>query len=331
MSFAKAEQLLALATLVAARRTGVTIDEVIERFEVSKRTAQRMLRSLETVFWDTSIVIDAEGRKRWLLPSRSALEFVSLAPEELAALDLALETIRRSGLVVESASLLALREKIVSMVPRSKVARLETDHEALLEAQGLAARPGPKQVVDRQITQAIGEAIKACRIMKIEYKSRRDGEYRWRSVAPYGLLIGLRSYLIGRIEDDLLGAYRLYVVENIRSAQVTRSAFARDATFNLRDFANRSFGVFQNDEEHGEVVWRFSAEVADHASRFEFHPTQVLEKQADGSLLVKFTAAGHLEMCWHLYLWGRHVEVLAPELLRKMVEGYQRSDFPSLP
>ena len=55
MSFWKAEQLLALATLAAARHAGVTIDHVIERFSVSKRTAQRMQRALEAQFTDTKI------------------------------------------------------------------------------------------------------------------------------------------------------------------------------------------------------------------------------------------------------------------------------------
>jgi predicted DNA-binding transcriptional regulator YafY len=37
-------------------------------------------------------------------------------------------------------------------------------------------------------------------------------------------------------------------------------------------------------------------------------------------------------MCWHLYQWGDTVEVLAPEALRRMVEGYRRADFyPVLP
>jgi hypothetical protein len=49
VSFWKAEQLLALATLVAARHAGVTLDDVIERFSVSKRTAQ--LRALEGTRW----------------------------------------------------------------------------------------------------------------------------------------------------------------------------------------------------------------------------------------------------------------------------------------
>ena len=50
VSFWKAEQLLTLATLVAARHAGVTLDDVIERFSVSKRTAQRMMRALEAQF-----------------------------------------------------------------------------------------------------------------------------------------------------------------------------------------------------------------------------------------------------------------------------------------
>jgi predicted DNA-binding transcriptional regulator YafY len=46
VSYKKVERLLALATLVAGRHVGVTLDDVIERFGVSKRTAQRMLRAL---------------------------------------------------------------------------------------------------------------------------------------------------------------------------------------------------------------------------------------------------------------------------------------------
>ena len=142
MSFWKAEQLLALATLVAARHAGITLDDVIERFSVSKRTAQRMLRALEAQFTDTNVSTDGEGRKRWHLPSGALRDLMSLSPEELAALDIAIETLRRSGLALEADELVGLREKILALVPRSKAARLETDHEALLEAQGLAARPG---------------------------------------------------------------------------------------------------------------------------------------------------------------------------------------------
>ena len=97
MSFWKAEQLLALATLVAARHAGVTLDDVIERFSVSKRTAQRMMRALEAQFTDTNVSTDGEGRKRWHPPSGALRDLMSLSPEELAALDIAIETLKRSG------------------------------------------------------------------------------------------------------------------------------------------------------------------------------------------------------------------------------------------
>jgi predicted DNA-binding transcriptional regulator YafY len=91
MSFWKAEQLLALATLVAARHSGLTLDDVIERFDVSKRTAQRMLRALEAQFSDADVTVDDEGRKRWRLPSGVLRDLMSLYPEELVRLILPLK------------------------------------------------------------------------------------------------------------------------------------------------------------------------------------------------------------------------------------------------
>ena len=76
---------------------------------------------------------------------------------------------------------------------------------------------------------------------------------------------------------------------------------------------------------------RFAPRAAERAAEFRFHPTQVLEPQNDGSLIVRFTAAGWLEMAWHLYQWGDTVEVIAPDGLRALIEGYQRPDFDALP
>jgi predicted DNA-binding transcriptional regulator YafY len=168
-------------------------------------------------------------------------------------------------------------------------------------------------------------------MLDVSYQARGEEQPRERRLAPYGLLTGIRRYLVARPEDDLDGQARLYVVENIKSASVASQMFARDPAFNLQAFAHRSFGVFQHPEEYGEVVWRFSPRAARHARSFEFHPSQVVEDQPDGSLLVRFMASGQLEMAWHLYMWGDDVEVLAPPALRDYVHRYRRSDFPSLP
>lgn len=148
---------------------------------------------------------------------------------------------------------------------------------------------------------------------------------------PYGVLIGVRRYLVAKRKADTEGPLRYYVAERIRSAELTGESFVREPGFNIDQHAQKAFGAFQNDSEYGEVIWKFKPDVASHARAFLFHPTQVLEDLPDGSLLVRFNASGHLEMCWHLYTWGDQVEVLAPEVLRKMVEPYRRSDFWALP
>ena len=95
--------------------------------------------------------------------------------------------------------------------------------------------------------------------------------------------------------------------------------------------AARAFGLFQSEREYGGVPWRFPPRAAAHAREFVFHPAQEVEENPDGSLVVRFKAAGWTEMAWHLYQWGDSVEVLSPEPLRRMVENHRRSDFEVLP
>lgn len=99
----------------------------------------------------------------------------------------------------------------------------------------------------------------------------------------------------------------------------------------IDNYAAKAFGVCQVPVQYGEVTWRFAPEAAAHVAEFRFHPTEVLEPQDDGSLIVRFNAAGWLEMAWHLYQRGDKVEVIAPDGLRVLVEGYQRPDLDALP
>ena len=142
MSFAKAEQLLDLATMVSARKQGVTLNEVCDKFEISLRTAQRMLHTLESRFPEVDTVSGDDGRKRWRMPGGTVRDLVHITADELASLDLGVAHLKRGGLHVEAKAVEALREKIIAMIPRQRIARLETDYDAILEAQGFVARSG---------------------------------------------------------------------------------------------------------------------------------------------------------------------------------------------
>jgi hypothetical protein len=60
-------------------------------------------------------------------------------------------------------------------------------------------------------------------------------------------------------------------------------------------------------------------------------PTQVLEPQDNGSLIVRFTAAGWLKMAWDLHQLGDRVEAIAPDGLRALAERYRGPDLAALP
>ncbi len=332
MSFDKAEQLIELARKAAGGRQGLTLDDVIEHYGVSLRTAQRMFRALETNFPHTESYIDGEGRKRWRMPGGHYREFFSLSAEEVAALEMGISHLARAGLKMESATLAKLRDKVVALVPSKQILRIEPDADAILEAQGFVARPGPRSRVDEKVAAAVAEAIKACRYLHIRYQSHLDAEPQLRRVAPYGLLSGYRRYLVALDPNSRRqGAIKTYRVDAISEAHVSEEYFERPADFDLQAFANRGFALYQNESEYGEVEWRFAPEAADHVRATLFHPEQRMEECADGSILIRFKAAGHLEMAWYLYQWGNKVEVVTPAALRDMVKDYQRGDFAVLP
>lgn len=120
-------------------------------------------------------------------------------------------------------------------------------------------------------------------------------------------------------------------MDQILSAQTLDESFSLMPDFSLEEYAAQSFGVYQDPAQYDEVIWRFAPHAAARAAEFCFHPRQVAEAQDDGCLIVRFHAAGWLEMAWHLYQWGDAVDVIAPEGLRTLVENHRRSDFDALP
>ncbi len=330
MSFGKAVDLLRLARM-ASNYSGVSLTEIEREFGCVRRTAQRMTQALEQVFADTEDHVDGDGVKRWRVPRRRVGEFFAPEADEVAALEVALSTLERDGLSREAGQLRSLRSKIDLLMPDRGRARVEADEEALLEAMGHAARPGPQPASDPEVDAAIAQALKGPFVLKIRYRGRRDEAARERWIEPYGLLLGARRYLVGRDRDREDGHMRHFRVEDMEAAEATDDWFARSDGFDFDAYANRAFGVFQDEREFGEVVWRFTARAAPHAARYRFHPGQTSETAEDGSLTIRFEACGWLEMCWHLYAWGDQVEVVAPTELADMVREYQRSDFPGLP
>lgn len=330
MSFAKGQELLKLA-MMATRRSGVSLEDIVDEWGCSHRTAQRMTDALQAAFPQTEIEAGEDRKRRWRIHAKVIAPLLTPSAEELAALSSAVSELEVGGMITEAATLRRLQSKVRALLPPGAGTRLAVDEEALLEALGHAARPGPRPVSSNDVDAAISEALKGPFLLRIHYRRRTQDRPSERVVAPHGLLLGVRRYLVARDTGKKVGSrLQHYRVEEIQSAEVLEESFDLDPEFSIRKHAEKGFGSYESAAEHGEVVWRFTPDAASHARRFVFHPTQSVEEEPDGSLLVRFHASGHLEMCWHLYSWGRSVEVLQPARLREMVHGHRR-DFEVLP
>lgn len=326
MAFEKARQLIELAAMIQGRRSGVTLADVMSRFGGHKRTAQRMLGVLEEVFDGVSSELDAEGRKRWYLHSQKLRDFLSISAEDMTALDTAIMIMRDSP---EAERLTALSDTIRVLVPKERAFRIEPDHEVLLEAMGVLARPGPRPIVGDDVSSAITRCLKAGTELLVDYEGgSKSGRRR---LGPLGVLIGNRRYLVAIDLAKKEGKPQSFRMDLMQNAVASDELFARPSGFDLREFSSRSFGAYESEAEYGQVILRFSKKAAPRAQTYEFHPSQERKVLRGGKLEVRFRAGGHLEMAWHLYMWGNDVEVIEPAQLKAMVHEFRRSDFKSLP
>lgn len=330
MSFSKATDLLRLA-MMATGRTGVRLSDVEDEFGCVRRTAQRMVSALQNTFPATDHYIGDDGHHYWRVPSRVIAPLLTPSADELAALETALEQVERAGMKDTAIKIRSVKEKVQALIPPDQSARILTDEEALLEALGYAAKPGPQASVDGSVQQVIAEALKGRSQLEIQYRSRGDKAASKRTIEPLGLLLGARQYLVATDTAKRDGRFRHYRVEDISEAKLSNAGFTPPADFDLPTYAKMAFGSFHNQAEYGKVVWRFRPEARERVQRYLFHPDQVTTQLEDGSVEVRFSASGHLEMAWHLYAWGDAVEVIEPQTLAALVNPARRSDFPALP
>ncbi|MBO0736711.1 MAG: WYL domain-containing protein [Alphaproteobacteria bacterium] len=312
MRYGPAENLLRLARHLAATRTGLTLDEMATELGVGRRTAERMRDTLQAMFPELDYQEDNARLRRWRLPGSALVGVVEPPVEVVAAIETAARECEGHG-ETDRATLLRQAATTLRAVMRpDALRRAETDIAALMEAEGIAMRPGPRPVIAPGVLPTLRRAILGMQLVVVRYAGAETEEPATRILCPYGILYGGRGWLAAHVEG--LPEMRLWRLDRIASADLLDRGFQRREDFNLSDYAARSFGVFQ--EEPIDVVLRFTPEAADDAERWQFHPTQNTKREIDGSLTVRFRAGGMQEMCNYLFTWGTAMTVVEPKALR---------------
>jgi len=314
MRYSRLADLVRLAMQMQGRADGLSLDDIGQTFEVSRRTAERMRDAIRDAFPQTEEISEPGGRKRWRLPPGTAGRLADPTVDDIAALHRGAELARKSGDLVTATHLDTLSDRLRARLPGKTRARLEPDLAALLEADGVALRPGPRERILAETLNTLREAILAGVWIDVDHRARASGLLsRNARLGPLAMLLGEgRQYLVAfsAFAQDV----RLFALAGFERIDLIEDVFERPEDFDLSAWMQQSFGIWQ--EEVHDVVWRFTPEAAADARLYMFHPTQVMTDEPDGSLTVSFRAGGLREMCWHLFRWGSQVEVLSPPELR---------------
>jgi predicted DNA-binding transcriptional regulator YafY len=316
MRHERLEQLLALALAMQSRADGISLNEIAQMFDLSRRTAERMRDTIAYVFPQIEYRDDNGPERRWFLPQTTMGRLAEITLDDLDAMGRARALAAAEGDSATAARIGIISDKLRDMLNRKTLMRIEPDLEALLQADGVAHRPGPRERLDPEIVTAIKSAILSGSYIDTDHMGRASGAIsRNVRLGPVAFMLGQgRQYLVAysTFQED----FRLYALSGFKRVTVLNEAFSPPDTFHLADYLQQAFGVFQ--EPAHDIVWRFDASVAEEAATYVFHPKQTTQTDDKGRLVVRFRSGGLREMAWHLFRWGSTVEIIAPEALKSL-------------
>ncbi|MBW2313861.1 MAG: WYL domain-containing protein [Deltaproteobacteria bacterium] len=286
----RVEDIIQLALALQVPGGGLCLEDIQQRFEVGRRTAERMREAVDRLYPGLTSSKGADGRKYWQLPSGQANGLVSWLPEELDALARAIHVAEGSGDAEDSRALSALHDKVEALTAQSSaISPSDTGTPA--------AKPSAEPMANLQRAIVLDREI-------VFRRRRPDGELVPARARPYGLLGGARLLLVAIYEGEVRP--RLIPVADIDEVEPLETRFEREPNVDLRRYAANAFLPF----EEGPLThcWRFAAHDADEALEYEFHPEQRIDALADGSVEIHFHAESLVELAWHLFAWGDRVE-----------------------
>ncbi len=311
----RAARYLKIARILHQHRAGIGAAAIADLVGVSKRTVYRDLAAMER---DAGLPIWQDGG-RYGLEEGAFLPPLDLTLHEAMTLFLAARALAKASDEYDS-ELIGAFVKLAAVLPP-----VLADH-VQATADIVAARP-PDQRFTR-VFRTLTEAWARGRVVAITYDAAaydpsrgvRRARVRPYAIEPSALTHAL--YLIGF--DEQRDGQRTFKVERIRDASLTADSF--DPTEGAGTVARlaRGWDVIA-DQPLEAVAIRFSADVARRVAETRWHASQVLEPQADGSLVWRGRIAGLHEIQVWVLGWGPDAEVLEPPELRASVADQLRS------
>jgi len=297
-----------LTTLQSGKRYAVS--DLSKLFGTSRRTIFRDLKELQAI--GVPYHYDARSGGYSIEPD-FFLPPVDLNLQEALSLLMLVHKARNQIQLPFNNSALLASLKIENNLPAKIRQYCNT---ALQNISAKAAAQAPMNLLDKTFAE-IQKAIINKRKVNIRYNSLFDGKIIDVELCPYHLFYNYRAwYVLG--PSSIHKSVRAFKLNRIKELNVTEKCFVGGDKFDLYDYLGRAWSMIPEGRIYN-IKLRFLPKVANNVTEVQWHSTQKVTRNSDGSAIVEFRVDGIGEISWWILGYGDQVQVLAPKALRKRV------------
>ncbi|MCK4913516.1 MAG: WYL domain-containing transcriptional regulator [Planctomycetes bacterium] len=297
-----------LTTLQAGKYYAV--DDLSKMLGTSRRTVFRDLKELQAIgvpyhynSKEGGYSIDPEF---FLPPIDLNLQ------EALSLLMLTHKASRQMQLPFRNSALLAAL-KIENNLP------LETKRRCNLLLKNISTKAtaqAPTKLLDQAfatLQKAIAEKNKVVLI----YHSFFEGKTIDLQIHPYHLLYNQRAWYLVAF-SEMHNSIRTFKLNRIKEIQVLKKRFISGEKFDIYDYLGKCWSMIPEGKIYN-IKLRFMPKVVNNVAEVQWHSTQEVTLNQDGSATIEFRVDGLEEIAWWILGYGDQVQVLAPKALRKKI------------
>jgi len=307
-------RMLRVVTVLRGHPAGIRPAEIARRVGVTTRTVYRDLTALET---EVGVAVWSENGL-WGVVNEEFLPALKLTLDEAMAVVLSARLMVRYADKYDP-DLAAAFEKLEEVLPAPLAEHVERTLDILAQH--------PRDAAFSERVHRLTRAWAERRVVTLDYEPARyapEAAARRAVVRPYLIEPSLQThalYLIGW--DETRDALRTFKIERITDVALTPRTFEPPEAGALEQALRSAWDIIA-DQASTRIVLRFAPSVATRVMETTWHPTQRVERAADGSLTWRATVAGTIEIRLWILSWGDEVEVLEPDSLRSDVASTHR-------
>lgn len=307
----RVDRLTAILTQLQSKRR-VTMDQLEERFELSRRSLFRDIRALLEI----GIPIGGDAGAGYFIAEGYHLPPVVFNKEEAAALLLGVK-------FMEQTTDSQIREQLDNALTKVKAVLRTTDRDFLEGLEEHIEVVPPRSMTHEGAPDSflmdIQFALSAGRTLEFGYWSNHKQELTHREVEPLSLVYYSNHWhLIAfcQLRQEL----RDFRTDRIQKLKITERTFDRSQHPELQDFLNRS--MFGSDSK--EAVLVFHHNVARFLGEQKYHHGFVQEVETETGVEMHFSTPSYSFLARWILSYGTYVTIKSPVELKELVREFAK-------